>query len=54
MILTKYRKSKIKDIAYATVFIAIGTAIGVISLILFYAFDIAIFGFNLGLIFFPP
>ena len=53
MILTKYRKSKIKDIAYATVFIAIGTAIGVISLILFYAFNIAIFGFNLGLIFSP-
>lgn len=51
MILTKYRKSKIKDIAYATVFIAIGTAIGVISLILFYTFNIAIFGFNFGLIF---
>ncbi|MEA4957757.1 hypothetical protein SDC9_33948 [bioreactor metagenome] len=53
MILTEYRKAKLKDIAYAALFISIGTAIGVISLVLFYAFHIAIFGFNLGLIFSP-
>jgi len=53
MILSKYRKDKIKEITYTTVFIAIGTAIGVISLILFYLFKIDIFGFNLGLIFSP-
>jgi len=53
MILTEHRKAKIKDICLATFFISIGTLIGLISLFLFYLFNLAIFGFNIGLIFSP-
>ncbi|MDR0900543.1 MAG: hypothetical protein LBM26_02690 [Methanobrevibacter sp.] len=53
MILTEYRKIKIKKFLIAISCIAIGTFIGIISLFLSYFFKIAIFGFNLGLIFSP-
>jgi len=53
MILTEHRKAKIKDICLATFFISIGTLVGLISLFLFYLFNLAIFGFNIGLILSP-
>lgn len=53
MILTKYREKKIKDILIATFCIAMGTIVGIISLFLFYLFNLAIFGFNIGLILSP-
>jgi len=53
MMLTEYRKQKIKEIGIATICIAIGTLAGLISLFLFYLFNLAIFGFNIGLILSP-
>jgi len=53
MMLTEYRKQKIKEIGLATICIAMGTLIGLISLVLFYLFNLAIFGFNIGLILSP-
>ena len=53
MILTKSKKAKIKDVCIASFFIAIGTLVGLISLFLFYLFNLAIFGFNIGLILSP-
>ena len=53
MILTEYRKKRIKDISIAASCIAIGTLVGIISLFLFYLLNLAIFGFNIGLILSP-
>ncbi len=53
MILTEYRKKKLKEISIATLCIAIGAFIGLISLVFFYYFNLAIFGFNIGLILSP-
>ncbi|KZX15016.1 hypothetical protein MBCUT_18180 [Methanobrevibacter cuticularis] len=53
MILAEYRKEEIKKKLIAIFCIVIGTLIGIISLFLFYLFDISIFGFNIGLILCP-
>lgn len=53
MMITTHRKQKIKEIGLASFCIAIGTLIGLVSLFLFYLFNIAIFGFNIGLILSP-
>ena len=53
MILTEYRKKRIKDISIATLCIIIGTLIGIISLFFCYLLNLAIFGFNIGLILSP-
>jgi hypothetical protein len=53
MILTKYRKKRIKDISIATFCIVIGALLGIISLFLCYFLNLAIFGFNIGLILSP-
>jgi len=53
MILTRYRKKRIKDISIATFCIVLGALIGIISLFLFYLFNLAIYGFNVGLILSP-
>jgi len=53
MMISEYRKEKIKEIGLATICIAIGTLFGLISLFLFYLFNLAIFGFNIGLILSP-
>ena len=46
-------RQKLKEIGETTLCIAIGTLVGVFSLVLFYYFNIAIFGFNIGLILSP-
>jgi len=46
-------KKEIKEILIVSFCIAIGTLSGVLSLALFYYYDIAIFGYNLGLILSP-
>lgn len=53
MILNIHKKEKLKDIGIVTICIAICTFIGLISLVLFYTFNLAIFGFNTGLILSP-
>jgi uncharacterized protein YbjQ (UPF0145 family) len=53
MILAENNKKRIKDIGMATFFISIGTLMGLISLFFFYLFNLAIFGFNIGLILSP-
>lgn len=53
MILTEYRKKKIIDTSIAASCIIIGTLFGIISLFLCYLLDLAIFGFNIGLILSP-
>lgn len=53
MILTNYGKEKLKYIGIGIICISIGTFIGLISLFLFYTFNLAIFGFNIGLILSP-
>lgn len=53
MMLTEYRKQRIKEIALASFCIAMGTLVGLASLFLFYLFNLAIFGFNIGLILSP-
>ncbi|MCL2156936.1 MAG: heavy metal-binding domain-containing protein [Methanobrevibacter sp.] len=53
MIFTEYRKKRIKDISIATFCIIIGAIFGIISLFLFYFLNLAIFGFNIGLILSP-
>lgn len=53
MILTEYRKKRIKDTLIAVFCIVIGILVGIISLFLFYLFNLAIFGFNIGLILSP-
>ena len=53
MILTEYRKKRIKDISIAASCIAIGTLVGIISLFLCYLLNLAIFNFNIGLILSP-
>jgi len=50
---TEYRKERIKEIGLATFCIAMGTLVGLISLFLFYLFNLTIFGFNIGLILSP-
>lgn len=49
----KPEKGKIKEYIIATFSIAIGALVGLISLFLFYEYEIAIFGFNIGLILSP-
>lgn len=53
MMPTEHRKQRIKEIGLATFCIAIGTLVGLISLFLFYLFNLSIFGFNIGLILSP-
>ncbi|MDR2966589.1 MAG: heavy metal-binding domain-containing protein [Methanobacteriaceae archaeon] len=53
MILTEYRKKRVKDISIATFCIVTGALFGIISLFLCYLLNLAIFGFNIGLILSP-
>jgi len=53
MAFKRLEKKKIKEYLVATFSIAIGSLIGLISLFLFYKYEIAIFGFNIGLILSP-
>jgi len=53
MIFTENRKKRIKDISIATFCIVIGALLGIISLFIFYFLNLAIFGFNIGLILSP-
>lgn len=53
MMLTEQKKQRMKEIGLATICIAMGTLVGLISLFLFYLFNLAIFGFNIGLILSP-
>ncbi|MDR3223712.1 MAG: hypothetical protein LBT66_08300 [Methanobrevibacter sp.] len=46
-------KDKIKESLIVSFCIAMGTLFGVLSLFLFYYYDISIFGYNIGLIFSP-
>ena len=47
------KRKRIHEIAIATFCITIGTLVGLVSLVLFYNFNLAIFGFNIGLILSP-
>ena len=48
-----FKRKTTKEIAMATFCISMGTLAGLISLFLFYTFNLAIFGFNIGLILSP-
>jgi len=53
MFLKQVQKNKIKEFAIATFCIAMGALIGLVSLFLFYKYQMAVFGFNIGLILSP-
>jgi hypothetical protein len=53
MKLGQKKKKLTKEIAMATFCIATGTFVGLVSLVLFYSYNLAVFGFNIGLILSP-